>query len=339
MRAKKDCTAFFFPYKEFPPTPTVKGTLMSDENGNPASSDTPAAPNAGPSPSEAPAGTHPAVHRRKNSDTRFVAIEKLILGGIALLLWLLLFSAGLLIDTMEARLTLAPHAVARQLGTSAPADFAEIQTRAAKDSRLVAFVRCMFCYTPINLALLTIVAGLTGGCASNISVAHMKENERKELGEARARYLEEPPASATIRGFVVYLCVIAGLYIVTEDPFRDPTASQYIRLAGTLSVLGFIVGYDPSRLIDWLSIVPSPMRLAGNKDVPQGETSQVTTVVKREVLQAKEVVKQEQTFEHPLPESHAEAEQQAAHKEEATPAVNGKNGAEQAAKEKLAKKR
>ena len=64
--------------------------------------------------------------------------------------------------------------------------------------------------------------------------------------------------SASIRGFVVFLFVIAGLYVTVEDPFRDPSSSQYIRLAGMISILAFVVGYDASRIEDWLRAIPGP---------------------------------------------------------------------------------
>src|SRR5947207_9651446 len=61
-----------------------------------------------------------------------------------------------------------------------------------------------------------------------------------------------------MRSFVVYLCVIAGLYFAIDDPFKHTTAAQYVRLAGTLSILAFVVGYDPSRIDQWIRLVPNP---------------------------------------------------------------------------------
>ena len=70
--------------------------------------------------------------------------------------------------------------------------------------------------------------------------------------------------TAVMRAFIVFLCVVAGLYIAMDDPFKDPTPAQYIRLAGTLSVLAFMVGYDSSRLEDWLALVPRPSAKNGS---------------------------------------------------------------------------
>ncbi len=51
---------------------------------------------------------------------------------------------------------------------------------------------------------------------------------------------------------------MAGLYLAMDDPFKDSTSSQYIRLAGTISVMAFVVGYDASKLQDWLRVIPGP---------------------------------------------------------------------------------
>jgi hypothetical protein len=124
-----------------------------------------------------------------------------------------------------------------------------------------AFFRALLCFTPTNLALLTFVAGLIGGYASNIHLATMPEDKRQEIANIdanRITYLQEPPMNAAIRGFVVYLCVIAGLYLGLDDPFRNTTSGQYVRLAGMMSVLAFTVGYDATRLNSWLGIILNP---------------------------------------------------------------------------------
>lgn len=227
-------------------------------------------------------------------EKREVPRDKLLMGSISLVLWILLFAAGLLIETVEYRLVLAPRSVAKQLGEAemltVPGQSAATVRENANDRKaeaqkppsdpsvtprhdlskktwsaifaeFQAFFVSIFCFTPINLALLALVAGLLGGCASNIAIETMPPRQRAELRRAHPRrhwYLQEPPVSAAIRGFIVYLCVIGGLYVALDDPFKDPTPAQYIRLAGMLSILAFMVGYDSSRLEDWISIIPAP---------------------------------------------------------------------------------
>src|SRR5262245_49848188 len=45
-----------------------------------------------------------------------------------------------------------------------------------------------------------------------------------------------------------------GAYFAMDDPFKDPTLSQYMRLAGTISLLALLVGYDPSRIFYWMGL-------------------------------------------------------------------------------------
>jgi hypothetical protein len=59
-------------------------------------------------------------------------------------------------------------------------------------------------------------------------------------------YMRENPVSSMLRGFVVYIAFLAGVYVGTNAPFADPTQEQYARAAGTTSLLAFIVGYDPT---------------------------------------------------------------------------------------------
>jgi hypothetical protein len=57
----------------------------------------------------------------------------------------------------------------------------------------------------------------------------------------------ENPVASMLRSFIVYLIFVAGLAIASpQNPFSDPTLDQYLRFAAMVSVLGFVVGYDPS---------------------------------------------------------------------------------------------
>jgi len=169
--------------------------------------------------------------------------------------------------------------------------------------KLHAFVASMICFTPINLAILTLVAGLLGGCASNIAVETMPHRQQTELHDTHPRrywYLQEPPVSAAIRGFIVYLCVIGGLYVAMDDPFKDPTPAQYIRLAGLMSILALVVGYDSSRLEDWLSIIPGPGQQRQRTNVPEPEPLPPRSQPAMEVLVARAAVS-------PIPATEQEA--------------------------------
>jgi hypothetical protein len=230
---------------------------------------------------------------------REVPWRKIGWSGLAIAGWICLFSAGLLVDTFEYRFSLSPIAVVKQLdvdqinylkskGYQVPelADKSGVQvTSIAKPIQelsngwlILSFLISTICYTPLNLALLALTAGLVGGWASNITAQTMPEKKLSELSEKnnrRALFLQEPPMSAALRGFIVYLCVIGGLFVVMDDPFKNPSSAQYIRLAGLLSVMAFIVGYDASRVEDWIRAIPGP-RGARSTDSAQPLGDQAT---------------------------------------------------------------
>ena len=192
---------------------------------------------------------------------------RIVLGSVALLVWFGCFSGGLLLETVEYRAYLAPSSFPDH---EKQKEDAKVKAAPYVGSSVFAFFAAALWFTPTNLAVLALAAGLLGGCASNILVSEHPERVEKlqKLAPENLRYLQEQPWSAMIRSFVVYLCVIAGLYLAMDDPFKNSSPGQYTRLAGTVSILCFLVGYDPSRLLDWLGIVPRPYRQRQDQDTP-----------------------------------------------------------------------
>ena len=189
--------------------------------------------------------------------------------------WIMLYGAGLLMESIEERIVLAPHTMEKQLGekpnrsvTSKSEKGQKIDQKGEKTESFVdkvlakkdewsmprSFFVALLIYTPTNMALLTLFAGCLGGCVSNIKYSMMEKEEREKLTKEESSILCENPLSATLRGFVIYLCLIAGLYAAVDDPFKDSTPGQYARLAGSLSLVAFIVGFDPSRIKAWLKM-------------------------------------------------------------------------------------
>ena len=80
------------------------------------------------------------------------------------------------------------------------------------------------------------------------------------LTEQQAAFRSENPAASMIRGFLVYLGFVAGIYMATNAPFADVTGDQYARLAGTISFLAFVVGYDPTKFQDFITKTPMPVK-------------------------------------------------------------------------------
>lgn len=139
-------------------------------------------------------------------------------------------------------------------------------------------------YSPCNLALLALAAGLIGGCASRLTWGDLGarrdggddatdegetesprtkranvvdvDREARAALEARLRYLQENPVASMCRGLVSYLFVLAGLLAFTPAPFESTTPDSYLRMAGLVSAVAFAVGYDPSRLSAFLNRLP-----------------------------------------------------------------------------------
>jgi hypothetical protein len=87
-----------------------------------------------------------------------------------------------------------------------------------------------------------------------------------------------------MRSFIVYLVFVSGIYIATSDPFNPSSQAQgftqYIRLAGLVSLLGFMVGYDPTRFEQWLDIIPSPANQKKTTEENQENITVSSQVVK-----------------------------------------------------------
>lgn len=201
------------------------------------------------------------------------------MGLTAIVIWLALFTAGATIDSGPYRDILAPTRADHALAASAvgaveaaaipassgsppaaakPAPASTGPADASQAGKVEAFLGVMALYTPLNVALLTIFAGLVGGCASSITYARSRQAAAaagKEQGQpGPSVFLTEHPIASMLRSFLVYLAFIAGAFITTNDPFKSPTPDQYVRLAGLLSFVAFVIGYDPTRIQDILSL-------------------------------------------------------------------------------------
>lgn len=72
-----------------------------------------------------------------------------------------------------------------------------------------------------------------------------------------------------MRGFFVYLAILSGLLILISEPFENPSPGQYVRLAGTSSLLWFIVGWQPGVLA---GLINRFIAMAKPGDVKEGAT-------------------------------------------------------------------
>lgn len=149
------------------------------------------------------------------------------MGALALLAWVLLFGGGVLVGTEPFRKKLS-----------------ESPLLTTTDFFYNSFV-VLSCYTVTNVALLCCISSLLGGLY-------------RAATRPEAEIPQEPIVvnylPYVIQGFVVYLLLVSGLFLLGEDPFKDANLSQgrYTRLAGTSSLFCFLAGYKPRMFFQWI---------------------------------------------------------------------------------------
>lgn len=198
-----------------------------------------------------------AKSRKEDSDMKGYVVT----GIVTLVMWLALFAGGLTIDSSPYRAVFTvPRSVAVEEST-VPISAQPAAATISSAIPLTAFLAVVAFYTPLNVALLTLLAGLAGGCASRLTYAKSHPEGLPQTANAKndpsTMFRTEHPVASMLRCFLVYLAFIAGVFITTNDPFADTTPSQYVRIAGLLSFVSFVVGYDPTRFQEILSLKPA----------------------------------------------------------------------------------
>lgn len=218
-----------------------------------------------------PSGDNPAAPPPLPPLSRGAILFARITCVVGLVSWLLFFSAGLVADSISYRYILAPRAVEHEVGEANKESLQKIASAqpATGRSLLVAFIGSTLIYAPTNLAILSILAGLIGGCSSNLAYDSMHRS-LSNTDPRRLMFMRESPAAGMIRGFVVYLALIAGLFFAVEEPFKNVMPAQFTRLAGTVSLIAFAIGYDPSRLERILQLVPQIGKQDASTPAPRG---------------------------------------------------------------------
>ena len=149
----------------------------------------------------------------------------IVFGSFALLLYLVLFTAGLSRDSAPYRERLLPQrpqastvktfstmndpsVVTAALASSTSHREQSQGTAAAPPFDLVAFLAVMCLFTPTNVAFLTLIAGFLGGCASNITFERTVQKDASNstnLPPECIVFRTENPAASMFRSFLVYL--------------------------------------------------------------------------------------------------------------------------------------
>ncbi len=222
-------------------------------------------------------------------------------GIAAMLAWLLLFGAGVLIDSLPYRQalgwgqpaktelqTLAERIEALEKGPAKPARSPVAASPAPTDSAAdpgrpqpaaswQTFLIGLVTYLPINVGLLSIVAAFLGGCSvspeliqdiKNQMETSDKDSEEHYDLKRRLHYLTEHPAYSAFRGLVVYLLVTSGLLVfagaetLTTTPDQIDSLGRYIRYAGIFSFIGYLAGHDPTVFSGLLRLGSSHMQFS-----------------------------------------------------------------------------
>lgn len=135
----------------------------------------------------------------------------------ALALWLLLLTAGISVSTQAYINAIQNHTVSGVL---------------ALVSSLVVIATC---HTVTNTALLCCVSAFWG--ALGFRVTGGTPGAVDGFTDRRDAYV-----AAATRGFFIFLIILSGSIILSDQAFTNLTLEKYIRLAGMSSLLSFTVG-------------------------------------------------------------------------------------------------
>jgi len=211
----------------------------------------------------------------------FNAHKHSFVGIFVVILWLGLFGMGMLIDSKPYRDALTTKNDTLRKDTlriiitktinpdKIQTDTLQNVTRIAprsNQSSIELFCNVVVFWTPTNVALLSMLAGLAGGFSRKIwrkpNTSDTSLNPKIIDGDID--FYNTSPFSGMIVGFVVYLAFISGTFLTMDNPFINPTQGQYIRTAGFISIFGFAAAYEPTIFINILSYLTS-LKKPGDK--------------------------------------------------------------------------
>lgn len=154
-------------------------------------------------------------------------IPKYLLTFACLILWLLTFSVGAFIDTNPLRANLAQQF-----------NFSD-------------FLLVVSAWIPTNLGILSTLAGLSGALIRSLL-------RSLEVGAEQVRPQKEGSRilGGGVAGLIFYLSLMAGAFLLMDEPFETTTKQQYFRVAGVVSFMAFLAGFRPDLLRRILDKLP-----------------------------------------------------------------------------------
>ncbi len=173
---------------------------------------------------------------KKPDHTDGLTTREKILTFVMIVIWMLIFIGGIIVNSSPYREIVAGHS------------YAEVATTGESPNIYLAWLMVLLFYTPTNVLVLCMGAGLLGALA-RIAKLHVREKGEPKLESDKTN----PLISGLLRGIFVYLLLISGILVINEEPFTTPTQIQYLRLAGLLSLMSFLLSYNPSRFRSFLA--------------------------------------------------------------------------------------
>jgi hypothetical protein len=183
-------------------------------------------------------GTSTEKIRKEPTKSSFLFSDSFhgILGALGSLIWILMFGAGILINSKPFR------------------------DQVAASFDWYSFMMSILVYTPTNIFILCIVAAFVGGCASRLLLSRAQKISLTESSDDSLKkddsyiYMNENPFGSLLRGMVVYFAFLAGVFVANSNLFFDPTPQGYTQAAGVVSLLSFLMGYDPTMFSSFLKV-------------------------------------------------------------------------------------
>ncbi len=187
------------------------------------------------------------------------------LASFFLMCWLLLFAGGITMDTTKFRCEISPDGARALAAEAKPGEALAVDTvcrekdfwvpgwlvswpAAANGWKLaISWIVVLLFFLPLNLAVVSAAAGALGALGN-------RANLDDEQSRIVSRDDSNPIMSGLLRGLFVYLFFISGLLLFDDKPFSTPGPGQYVRLAGFISLISFLVNYRPnlfSTISDW----------------------------------------------------------------------------------------
>ncbi len=169
--------------------------------------------------------------------------SEVVFGVVTIFLWLCFFLAGIVVETRSVR-----HAVSSS-GKLTPSEMLGI------------WFILLTSYTVTNIAILACLAGVIGKFSRrSLSYEVASLSQLRAAPIATFREVSVLYSVAIARGFVIYLLMIGGLILLTTPVVTDSSPEEYIKVAGTVSILAFMAGYDAEifkRALDRISTFSS----------------------------------------------------------------------------------